>query len=173
MIFRVEFCYLERGRRFVDRHRTRVDEFAQQSYGNTSGSCSHIANKRSCTNVTNFLERRFDQQFCLRPRNQNIRRHTKLASVKVLNTRDVLQRLAGSTPFDEFTQSNERIFVRFILSMTNQKRPILAENERQQKPRLASRLRHTCVIELRRSFFQNLGYCPLHFGNQSHFSSEY
>src|SRR6185503_18517211 len=118
MLLSVEFCYLERWRRFVDRHRTSVDEFTEQRYGNTSGSRSHIANKRR--RVTHNLKRGFYQQFGLRSRNQNFRRHSKLTTVKVLNASYVLQRLAGGSPFDEFTQSNERIFVRFIFSMTNQ-----------------------------------------------------
>src|ERR1044071_544615 len=105
MPLRVDFRYLERRRRFVDRYRTSVDEFTEQRQCDTSGSRSHIANKRRC--VTGLLERCFYQQFRLRPRNQDIRRHTKLTTVKVLNARDVLQRLANSTPFYKFTQPNK------------------------------------------------------------------
>src|SRR6185295_4906291 len=102
MLVRVEFCYLERWRRFVDRHRTSVDEFTEQRYGNTSGPRSHIAYQLCC--VTHNLKRGFYQQFGLRPRNQDIRRHSKLTTIKVLNASYVLQRLAGGSPFDEFTQ---------------------------------------------------------------------
>src|SRR5688572_18149789 len=126
MISSVQLRYLNRGRRLINRNRSRSTALAQKRNGNASGSCPNVANQPV---VPKQLKRRFNEQFRFRTRYQNIRRHTKLASEKVLNPSDVLKRLAARTTFHIFLKSSKRILTQLIFSVTDEERPILAKYE--------------------------------------------
>ena len=87
---RVMPSHLQRLRRKINTEHTASPSLKRQRNRDTPRAGSHIDQG---TEFGPPLQHRLDQQFRLRPRNQNIRRNPKVPAVKLLPLRDVLSRL--------------------------------------------------------------------------------
>ena len=104
------------------------------------------------------FQRRFDQQFCFRPGDQNSVRHLKLELEKFLPAGDVLQRFSLGSSLETLKKPPSFCRVNRILCVTKNEGTISLKNIREQRSGFASRFRHARLSQLVRALEYRLGY---------------
>ena len=99
----------------------------------------------------------FDDQFRLRPRDQNVGRDLEFKTEKFLTAGDVLQRLACGSPIYHSPEFRQKIFRRLLVEIDDQVGSVKASRFGQQSLRVQQVVGHGPGAQTLAGFFKGLG----------------